>query len=1366
MLYVFLASTELGAYESGKLAGTFVRLVIILAGIIKCFQISRRKETSTLCSIALGLVLMAWLTISISSIIKCFYHNPDILFNIAVLFIALICLSGGFVTAIIGLVDYKNHPEYCQGRKQGIWSIVLAIVFGSLIIVGFVGGIRKGRPEPGSSLSVLRKEPYSFEQLNFTLSSPGHPWVEMNASKINPAATLMFSRRNPEIIFTIIAEEIGSTHQLTSEILAEIAKTNLRGVAANVKVIKEMPYTLNGLSGTWMDIDASLANKRVSYVYWVISHNGYVYQLIVGGINGKREEVNKTAKKLHKHFSLIDMSRVSQAGGHNYGTFTSDLFQYTVDLSDTGWMEWENVCADNPEAETGGALGLNNTGFLIVPFVCDTGKPELNAIMHMYLRSIGLESSEKVINNIHDGHEFGMQTRSFEFSRTIDEAFFYYKARIWTGSNRSFFAWTWSTKDDDEFRKEAKNLFANILFRNQDNLPAVTVNDLPDNLRTENIANINYLGLYYLDEEKYDMAIRLFEHAFELMPQKDLYLSNTLYAYSHAGRYKDGLAYLNKAGKDKKAPEIQAWHAWYLVQLGKKNEAITIYKNIFKQGHDDLEDLKDYTRLLAEKEAWKDVDQAFDLYSKKNQSLTPQLARAGIYAEYEKFPESIKILKKAQEKISFNPEIAFQLISNYSSLEQYSEALTVCDNLISNGYTSASVYHEKASAEYGLRWYRRAKTSLEKAAKFSPNNEDIAEFLKQVSGMLGEGENSMIKTVIVPVPLPKIVADQLPDPKARKLREDCSAVTLYDVTGFSFERDKHLKATRYKHIHILDANGVSKYSTLEANFDPLNERLYVNKLEIRNKNGETISTGNVTDYYVIDKQNTDMITHDKTLHMPVPNLAPDCTIKLVLTRENFGDVSEFYLERRFMASRRPCLWFGCYAIVKNAKLRHHAANGIKTKAIPGGQLWYVENPPAYIREPFEPTIENTLPVLVLADASLSWKTEAQEYLKFISKNLTITDPVRKLAQELTAQSKSKEDKINKILQHVQDNYTYKPLEFGIRGNLPYPAGETIRNRYGDCKDYSLLIHQLLKAVDIPSSLAMVNSEYQTLDSLPSLDQFDHVIVHIPDKAGCKFADATLEHYDIRKAPPLGLAGRKALVLDPDNPKLVRIDDYAPDSSRFVNRYDIHVHKNRKLTVNDTLILSGYYAGWMRRIISKKEKNTRAQWMQEVLNSYENGAELLSFNVLGLNDFTKDLILETKYILDGHCEMRKKDIFVSLPNVWIRDYFQIQPVLNRQKPFKIYYPLVFNATVVVHNPEGYEFLKSDPKTHKEKTSAAQWSYSIKHKPGRYQIDLNGTLNAGQYPESKYKNHRISMDHIIEIITEELHCRPSETQKNSN
>jgi hypothetical protein len=82
------------------------------------------------------------------------------------------------------------------------------------------------------------------------------------------------------------------------------------------------------------------------------------------------------------------------------------------------------------------------------------------------------------------------------------------------------------------------------------------------------------------------------------------------------------------------------------------------------------------------------------------------------------------------------------------------------------------------------------------------------------------------------------------------------------------------------------------------------------------------------------------------------------------------------------------------------------------------------------------------------------------------------------------------------LRFVQDEVRYLGIELGPSSHRPHPPAEVFARRFGDCKDKSLLLVTLLRAMGIEAAPALVDTDAGAAlpSRLPSPLEFDHVIV--------------------------------------------------------------------------------------------------------------------------------------------------------------------------------------------------------------------------------------------------------------------------------
>ncbi|KAF5036414.1 hypothetical protein DSECCO2_575310 [anaerobic digester metagenome] len=115
---------------------------------------------------------------------------------------------------------------------------------------------------------------------------------------------------------------------------------------------------------------------------------------------------------------------------------------------------------------------------------------------------------------------------------------------------------------------------------------------------------------------------------------------------------------------------------------------------------------------------------------------------------------------------------------------------------------------------------------------------------------------------------------------------------------------------------------------------------------------------------------------------------------------------------------------------------------------------------------------------------------------------------------------------------VSKNINYIAIEDGYNGLIPRSSNFVLKQRYGDCKDKSNLLVEMLRYKKIPAYPAFVGTTSRPFshDSIVSPIVDDHVIVAIDTgNADLMFVDPT-QDYQIDGLPPFLVQGKSALVL--------------------------------------------------------------------------------------------------------------------------------------------------------------------------------------------------------------------------------------------
>ena len=158
--------------------------------------------------------------------------------------------------------------------------------------------------------------------------------------------------------------------------------------------------------------------------------------------------------------------------------------------------------------------------------------------------------------------------------------------------------------------------------------------------------------------------------------------------------------------------------------------------------------------------------------------------------------------------------------------------------------------------------------------------------------------------------------------------------------------------------------------------------------------------------------------------------------------------------------------------------------------------WSARNVPAQIPEPNLPSWYDPYAGVQLSDFA-SWSAVAA-WGDSLFPDAQIPAALQPTIERIRASSESPERRTLAALRFVQDEIRYLGVEIGINSHRPYPPATVMRRRYGDCKDKTLLLVTMLRALGINAHPALVSTTYRehVAGFQPTATVFDHAIVQV------------------------------------------------------------------------------------------------------------------------------------------------------------------------------------------------------------------------------------------------------------------------------
>lgn len=552
-----------------------------------------------------------------------------------------------------------------------------------------------------------------------------------------------------------------------------------------------------------------------------------------------------------------------------------------------------------------------------------------------------------------------------------------------------------------------------------------------------------------------------------------------------------------------------------------------------------------------------------------------------------------------------------------------------------------------------------------------------------------------------------------------------------------FQRGTSFRRTTQFRVTILNELGLEQFGNLRFEFHPFGERIFVNEVTVYDAAGKVVAKGDLSEQYVTDAANAPEASSAKILNVPIPGLSIGGSVELSVTREEIQPPDRFTYSDFILARTIPVHRAAVYVEGPTGDLAEHATGAVQRKAGEGWVAWIAENPEPYRWEPFEsPGLEH-LPRVRIGEARDSWQDLAREYLAEIEDRLSPTEPIPALTTEARAAASGSREPMQNLAEFVQATLRYEPIVFGPRARIPKTIEQILRDRYGDCKDHSLLLFQLLRQAGYKASLALVNAVERIDPEVPSIDQFDHMVVYCGNCPGVAFIDATDKHVALGMSSPRALGGRLALILDAEEPRLERIPDVDP--GEFAVRIDrsASLSEDGALEVREEVVLEGHVAASMRSTLRSVDRISWEETLKRLILGDQKKVAVSAIEIEDVDQVAAPLRLSVEYEVENAFTPTSDGMLGRLPTSWERAFLSVDRVDARVSPFEIQEPLQISETVRLAIPSGYSARIVGSGDRESASPFLQWEAQGESLPDGLMIRFAASLTRGTFPAEQYE-----------------------------
>jgi tetratricopeptide (TPR) repeat protein len=231
----------------------------------------------------------------------------------------------------------------------------------------------------------------------------------------------------------------------------------------------------------------------------------------------------------------------------------------------------------------------------------------------------------------------------------------------------------------------------------------------------------------------------------------------------------------------------------------------------------------------------------------------------------------------------------------------------------------------------------------------------------------------------------------------------------------------------------------------------------------------------------------------------------------------------------------------------------------------------------------------------------SWAKVATRYSQIVEQQIAGADLAEAAADARKGDAATPEV-IARLVERLQRDVRYTGVEFSDASIVPRTPAETLKRRYGDCKDKAALLVAMLRAARIPASVALLRSG-SSLDSekdLPGLGFFDHAIVYVPGPP-VLWIDPTDEFARAGELP-LADRGRLALIAAPGSAGLVPTPESLSADNGIVETREFFLQEYGPARVAVTFDFRGSLERAYRRYLRQTEKKKVDEYFEKYVRN--------------------------------------------------------------------------------------------------------------------------------------------------------------------
>ena len=472
---------------------------------------------------------------------------------------------------------------------------------------------------------------------------------------------------------------------------------------------------------------------------------------------------------------------------------------------------------------------------------------------------------------------------------------------------------------------------------------------------------------------------------------------------------------------------------------------------------------------------------------------------------------------------------------------------------------------------------------------------------------------------------------------------DANAVVLLDMETLDINEDISYEYSNHRIVKIFNEKG-EKFGQVDIPYTVGNDDIEIHHARTFLPDGRVVELDEsniLKDIPPPEAVKAGLFVAARLMRFRMPEMTDNCVIDYAYLVKRKGHImkGEYWRQTHFQTSEPILKYrFTIHAPKKMEFLYHVSGLDLQPKITETKYTRVYEfeafDIPPIKEEKFMPALQD-LEYSITISSLKSWNQLARWYYTLIREQDHITPEIQKKTEQLLFRAKDRREKIRRLYEYVAENIRYIGIELGIWAIKPHPAEIVFKERYGDCKDKSILLSTMLKAAGIRAYPALISSSdsSKVIREVPSLSYFNHMIL-VAEAPELIWLDPTVETAAFGYLPTSDQNRWAYIIVDEEKSYLARSPVLPAEKNVKRVKTEIEVKPDLSISVKEELLLIGSFNTEWRAKLKQIDTESHGEHLREFVEM-DTRAKMGKFRIADLKNMDEQLHITINYDCDDY-----------------------------------------------------------------------------------------------------------------------------------